>query len=281
MAPIVTPSRPSDLRRSGKLVGRLALAVQFGLLLLGLSLFLDHSKDLLSDAQFTWGERRIMAIVAVATLGGCGLAGWILGQLLRLLAGVIDVLAEGAESASRTNELIEQHLVPTLGRIARHLEESSSKGGQARTPPSPASGPKSLQSELAEAQATGRVSRTMDLRDALTQHLRGESLDALDRGLAIWLLNLVERRVQARTVDAEVATWVARALDSFGDLREAEPLRQALPALRRQAGLCIRCGRPLSTATRSGVALCPSCHAGRAVPSGTLESSSGSSSARE
>ena len=77
----------------------------------------------------------------------------------------------------------------------------------------------------------------IELRDTLTQHLRGEPLHALDREMALWLLNLVERRVQAGTVDAEVAGWVARALDSLGDMPEAEPLRVALPALRRAAGL--------------------------------------------
>jgi len=41
------------------------------------------------------------------------------------------------------------------------------------------------------------------------------------------MLNLVERRVQAETVDVEVSGWVARALDSFGAMPEAEPLRVA------------------------------------------------------
>ncbi len=41
------------------------------------------------------------------------------------------------------------------------------------------------------------------------------------------MLNLVERRVQAETVHVEVSGWVARALDSFGGMPEAEPLRVA------------------------------------------------------
>ena len=73
-----------------KILGRLAWWVQAGFLLLGLGLFLDQARGLVSDAQFTWGERRVMGIVALITLGGCGLAGWILGQLFRVGAGALE-----------------------------------------------------------------------------------------------------------------------------------------------------------------------------------------------
>ena len=56
------------------------------------------------------------------TLGGCGLAGWILAQVLKVLAELLDVLADGAEASWRTGDLIEQHLVPALGRITASLE---------------------------------------------------------------------------------------------------------------------------------------------------------------
>jgi hypothetical protein len=259
MIRMTSPSTPySAYRRGSKRLGRLALAVQVGCLLVGLALFLDQSRELISDAQFTWGERRVMAIVAVMTLGGCGLAGWILGQVLRLAGGVLDVLADSAESAARTNELIEQQLMPALGRIASVLEDRSSPG--ANLPQAAADlGPAALRADLSAAQASGRVGRAFELRDALTSHVRGEALHDLDRGLAIWLLNLVERRVQSDSVDAEVAGWVARALDSFGEMREAAPLRQALPGLRRQAGLCVRCGRALPTAASNQDSVCSGC----------------------
>ena len=69
--------RYAPLRRGGKVLGRLALWVQLGFLIMGMVLFLDQARDLLSDAQFTWGERRVMGVIALVTLGGCGLAGWI------------------------------------------------------------------------------------------------------------------------------------------------------------------------------------------------------------
>ena len=37
---------------------------------------------MVSDAQFTWGQRRVMGVVAVITLGGFGLAGWVAGRLI-------------------------------------------------------------------------------------------------------------------------------------------------------------------------------------------------------
>ena len=76
-------SRYASLRKGGKVLGRLALWVQLGFSVLGAGLFLDQAKDLLSDAQFTWGERRVMGSIALVTLGGCGLAGWILGQVFQ------------------------------------------------------------------------------------------------------------------------------------------------------------------------------------------------------
>ncbi len=254
-------SRYASLRKGGKVLGRLALWVQLGLLVLGAGLFLDQAKDLLSDAQFTWGERRVMGAIALVTLGGCGLAGWILGQLFRVAAQVLDLLVDSAEAAWRTGDLIEQHLVPTLGRIALALEdqEGSDGGRPASSTSAENVSVNAIRSELASAQQAGRAGRVFDLRDALTRHLRGDALHALDRELALWMLNLVERRVQTGTVDLEVAGWVARALDSFGAMPEAEPLRVALPALRHRAGLCQKCGRPV----RGQEPLCSDCRTGK------------------
>ena len=53
--------------------------VQLGFLGVGLAVFLDQSRSLLSDAQFTWGERRVMGIVGIVALGG-GLLGGLGGR---------------------------------------------------------------------------------------------------------------------------------------------------------------------------------------------------------
>jgi hypothetical protein len=227
-------------------LARLAFWVQLGLLLLGLGLFLDQAQGLLSDAQFTWGERRLMGLIALVTLGGCGLAGWILGQLFKVSAELLDVMADCAEAAWRAGDVLEQHVVPTLGRIALAFE--GREGNAASPGPAPGVGSRALalRAELDQAKSAGRIARVIDLRDALTQHLRGPSLHALDGEVAGWLQGLVERHVRHGTVDAEVAGGVARAIDSLGDMPEIELLRTALPGLRRRAGLCYKCGRPAS-----------------------------------
>src|SRR5271167_449332 len=173
--------RYASLRKGGKVLGRLALWVQLGFLIMGMGLFLDQARDLLSDAQFTWGERRVIGVIALVTLGGCGLAGWILGQLFRIFAQVLDVLADGAEAAWRAGDLIEQHLVPTLGRIALALEEKDGSTGlcPATATSAVSDGVQVVRTKLAAAQAAGRAGRVFELRDSLTQHIRGEPLHAL------------------------------------------------------------------------------------------------------
>jgi hypothetical protein len=104
----------------------MAPLVQVGFLALGLAIFLNQSRSLLSDAQFTWGERQVLGLVALLALGGCSFVGWIAGRLIKVAAELVDVLADGAESARRTNELIEQHVIPALVRAARALEARES-----------------------------------------------------------------------------------------------------------------------------------------------------------
>ena len=115
-------SRYQSLRHSQRVLQQMAPLVRFGLFALGVSVFLDQVKGLVSDAQFTWGERRVMGIVALITFGGFGLAGWVAGRLLKAAADLIEVFIAGAESAGRAADLIELHMVPALGRIALALE---------------------------------------------------------------------------------------------------------------------------------------------------------------
>lgn len=103
-----------------------------------------------------------------------------------------------------------------------------------------------MTAELKTARAGEDVDRALDLRDALTEHLRGEALQALDRDLAGWVKNLAESRGRAGTIDWKVAGWVARTLDSLGETPETEPLLAALPAIRQRAGLCRSCGRAVA-----------------------------------
>ena len=67
---------------SGRSLGRVAGLVRFGLFSLGFSMFLDETRALVSDAQFTWGERRIMGIVGLSYLGGLSDVEWAVQLLL-------------------------------------------------------------------------------------------------------------------------------------------------------------------------------------------------------
>jgi hypothetical protein len=245
--------------------------------MLGLGLFLDQAQGLLSDGQFTWGERRVMGILALITLGGCGLAGWILAQVLKVLAELLDVLADGAEASWRTGDLIEQHLVPALGRITASLEAGQPRAPFPNPPPLANHRIEALRAELDLARSSGMVGKVIELRDALTQYLKGESLHALDTELAIWICSLVERRTRAGTVNTGLATGVARALDSFGNMPEAEPLRAALPALRRQAKLCSECGQPAP----HHESICADCQPGRSARPAVADSANRPSARRE
>ncbi len=122
----VYQSRYEGLRKGRRTLGLIAPLIQVGFVALGLGIFLDQCRSLLSDAQFTWGERGVMGCVALLALGGCGFAGWIVARLIKVAAEVVDVMADGAEAALRTNELIERHVVPALARIATALERGES-----------------------------------------------------------------------------------------------------------------------------------------------------------
>lgn len=246
-----TNHRYTSVRMGGRALARLAPAARFGVGFLGVAYFLNQAQTLLSDAQFTWAERRIAALTAVTIVIGFGLAGWVVGTALKVAAGLLELLADQAEASWRVVDLMEVHVVPALGRIAAKLESEAATApaassaaveprrldtGRART----------LTEELAEARAEEDVDRALDLRDELTRHLRGDALRRLDRELARWTRGLIDAKLKASEVDWEVARWAARAVDSLGDEPDAIAIRSALPEIRRRAGLCRVCGRAVA-----------------------------------
>ena len=119
-------SRHAGLRTARRTLRTVSALLQLGFLGMGLAVFLDRSRSLLSDAQFTHGERTVMGIVALSSLGGGLLAGWLAARLIAVAAEVVDDIADAAESARQTTELIEGHVVPALLRIAVAVEPSQS-----------------------------------------------------------------------------------------------------------------------------------------------------------
>ena len=263
----------ASLRKGGKVLGRLALWVQLGFLIMGMGLFLDQVADLLSDAQFTWGDSPGDGSYRTGHPWRLRPGGWILGQLFRILAAGAHVLADGAEAAGGAGDLIEQHLVPTLGRIALALEERDGSAGlRPATATSAASvSAKAIRTEMAAAQAAGRAGRVIELSHSLTQHLRGEPLHALDREFTLDAQpGRASRPVRNRRCRG--GRLGRQGLDASA--RCPRPSRSAWPCRPcTGAGLCEKCGRPV----RGQEVLCSDCRPGgrfRTVPDFRAQSSS-------
>ena len=298
--------RYESLRASRRALARIAPWVRFGLFSVGFSMFLDEVRSLVSDMQFTWGERRIMGIVGLSYLGGFGLAGWAAGRLISTGAELIDVFVDQAEDSARTANLLEQHAIPTLGRIALALETLSERdkpreeveddesartitlarqaiaagrwgradklvGGFVRDRPGPDAARllaeledardrtvEALKTRLEAAKAAGDGLLVVEIRDAMTEHLRGDRLADLDRKLVRWLVGEIKRKVRSGPIKPEVATLATRVADSFADTPEGAALRGSIPNLRRSAGLCPRCALPY----RGTGDACPRCQGG-------------------
>ena len=307
--PRTDPNLPryDSLRASRKALARVAPWVRFGLFSVGFSMFLNEARSLVSDMQFTWGERRIIGIVGLSYLGGFGLAGWVAGRLIWTGAELIDVMVDQSEAAARTADLIERHAIPTLGRIALALEKltaeadttkpvveddatqafeaarrviAAARWAQAeklvnafiRDHPGPDAARlfaeltdsrnraiEALKVRLDAAKASGDALLAIEIRDALTEHLRGEPLADLDQSLVRWLVGEIKKKVRAGSIKPEVATLAARVADSFADTPEGASLKSSIPNLRRSAGLCPRCARPY----KGTDAACSRCLAGR------------------
>ena len=173
--------------------------------------------------------------------------------MLKAAADLIEVFIAGAESAGRTADLIELHMVPALGRIALALERERPAAARRAA----AGDRRTSEARLAAARGADDPDRVIDCRDALTEHLRGEALHDLDQQVVRWLVSRVQARARAGTPAGATAAaaLAARVVESFGDTPEGASLRAALPSLRRNAGLCPRCARP----NPGGTALCPRC----------------------
>jgi hypothetical protein len=297
-------SRYQALRTTGNAVRKAGRSVTALLWFTGLYYFLVNVQPLLPDTQekWTWGERRVMGIVALVTLGGFGLAGWVAGRLTRVAAELIEVFVDGAEAAVHSSYLIEAQLVPAIIRSAAAMERLAEGGGPARAAESArrailegrwsraeqlleacrrddphAPEVAALATELAQARqaeaddlrarleaarAAGDPEEVIACRDALTLHLRGEPLKDLDRRVVRWLASLIQKRAQAGPITPDLAGLAARVADSFADTAEGATIHDALPDLRRRAGLCPSCARPY----RGNAEACPVCRADHSDP---------------
>jgi hypothetical protein len=127
-----------------------------------------------------------------------------------------------------------------------------------------------LRAQIEAARAVNDPERVLELRAELANLLAADALVALDAELARWFMAVISKRLRARAgVPAELATLVARVSEKLGSTREGASLRDALPTIRRSAGLCPRCAQPYTGAARA----CPKCLAPGPDMIGTLRPS--------
>lgn len=136
-------------------------------------------------------------------------------------------------------------LVPLRERLARGREQAA----------------RNLGDELQAARAAGDVERVLELHGLLVPSLDHEAKGALDRELAGWFLDRIQRRLHGGKIQREVVELATKVAESFAATTAGASLRQSLPMLRRAVGLCPRCAGPYL-----GVAqVCPVCLATAAM----------------
>ena len=115
-------SRDPTLHDARKAIARMAPVVRYGLLTVGFAVALDRLRPLVSDGQFTWGERQVIGAVTLVIVGGFAVAAWAAARLLQAAAGLVGAVAEAAEAAARIGHLVETRLVPGMERAVAALE---------------------------------------------------------------------------------------------------------------------------------------------------------------
>ncbi len=112
-----------------------------------------------------------------------------------------------------------------------------------------------LAEELQAARAAGDVDRVLELHAALAPSLEHEARTELDRDLAGWFLDRIQRRLRGGKIQLEVVELASKVADGFAATVAGASLRQSLPMLRRSVGLCPRCAQPYLGVAQA----CPVC----------------------
>ncbi|CAN5910201.1 hypothetical protein BH23PLA1_BH23PLA1_42020 [soil metagenome] len=228
--------------------------VGLGVLSLGLVLALERLVLLISGASMGWGERVALGLSALALLLGFGLAGGIIGLVIRSWSDGLNLLALRAEAETRSAELLEHRIAPALDRLAEAIVQANAERPAAK-PETGLADVEGLKARLEAARQVGDIEQILACRAALAEHLDRQDRQGIDRQVVGWLMALIHKRLRAGTVGPDLASLAARVAESFAETPEGASLRAALPTLRRSAGLCPRCAEPYT-----GVAeACPRC----------------------
>lgn len=118
-----------------------------------------------------------------------------------------------------------------------------------------------LAAELEAARAVGDADRVLELHGALAPALDPEARSTLDRDLAGWFLECIQRRLRGGKIQLEVVELATKVSDGFAATVAGASLRRSLPTLRRSVGLCPRCAQPYLGLAQA----CPVCVATAAI----------------
>ena len=246
-----------SLRKTGKTLRLFAPICRALLFLLGVALFLDKARSLLGTG-FGMGERVVLGTLALSYLGGFGLAGVLVHRILDAVGDLIEVWLDQTQAAQQTVAVLENELVPAIDRLAAVLDRAPRDGPGSAPPPTKKAELSSAEmlDELRLAKRAGDADRVLDLRDQLIQCIPQDQQRSLDRELAGWFCRHAQKELRAGRAQMIVGA-LARAVETLSDEKEIRQLREALPMIRRSAGLCGYCGRPY----RGERPRCPNCMA--------------------
>ncbi len=224
-------SRDRSLHDAQRAMLRMAPVIRYGLLTVGFAVALDRVRPLISDGQFTWGERRVIGGVTLIVVGGFAVAAWAAGRLLQAAAGLIGAVAEGAEAAARIGDLVESRLVPGVERAVAALEGLAGNPADPLAPEVAAirraigEGRWARAERLLEAFARDhpRATQIATLTSELSSARRGEAdglranlddaLAADDPGTAITCRDSLTRHLggaELGDLDLRLVRWIAR-----------------------------------------------------------------------
>jgi hypothetical protein len=113
----------------------------------------------------------------------------------------------------------------------------------------------SLRARLEAARDANDPQRVLEIRETFAALLEPEQLASLDRPVARWFLDLIQKRLRQGAISVDLVALATRVAATLDTTPEGASLRAALPTLRRSVGLCARCGGPYT-----GIAdACPAC----------------------
>jgi hypothetical protein len=221
-------------------------------------------------------------------VGAHGLAGFVLGTLIRLLArftlpgGRIEpavaspaaILEAGGEAvlSAASLELAKDRALADLRQSIRdrrweeagsrfdafsrdHVNDPRLASLNEELQAARASALRDHSAQLDAARAVNDPERVLEVYKLMVPLLNAEARASLEPDLARWFLKLIHNRLRVGKIQPELVLLAGRIADDFSHTVEGASLRASLATLRRSVGLCPRCAQPYAGLGDA----CPAC----------------------